>query len=63
MLWLYIFVVVVKDGGRFVFIGMVRVEVIFGNVNDNLLWFLKLMYNEYVNEDVGLGELVIIGMI
>lgn len=63
MLWLYIFVVVVKDGGMFVFIGMVRVEVIFGNVNDNLLWFLKLMYNEYVNEDVGLGELVIIGMI
>ena len=57
----HIFDVVAKDGGMPVLTGTARVEVTLGNVNDNPPRFLKPMYNEYVNEDAGPGELVTTG--
>ncbi|XP_068725251.1 protocadherin-like protein isoform X1 [Montipora capricornis] len=54
----HIFVVVANDGGMPVLTGTARVEVTLGNVNDNPPRFLQPMYNEYVNEDAGPGELV-----
>ena len=58
----HIFVVVAKDGGIPVLTGTARVEVTLQNVNDNPPRFLQSMYNEYVNEDAGRGELVTTGM-
>ena len=58
----HIFVVVAKDGGIPVLTGTARVEVTLQNVNDNPPRFLQSMYNEYVTEDAGRGELVTTGM-
>lgn len=55
------FVVVAQDGGSPVLNGTARVEVTLQNVNDNPPRFTQSVYNEYVTEDAGPGELVSTG--
>lgn len=55
------FVVVAQDGGSPVLNGTARVEVTLQNVNDNPPRFSQPVYNEYVAEDAGRGELVTTG--
>ena len=55
------FVVVAQDGGSPVLNGTARVEVTLHNVNDNPPRFSQSMYNEFVTEDAGPGELVTTG--
>ena len=55
------FVVVAQDGGSPVLNGTARVEVTLQNVNDNPPRFSQPVYNEYVTEDAGRGELVTTG--
>lgn len=55
------FVVVAQDGGNPVLNGTARVEVTLQNVNDNPPRFSQPVYNEFVTEDAGRGELVTTG--
>ena len=55
------FVVVAQDGGSPVLNGTARVEVTLQNVNDNPPRFSQSVYNAYVTEDAGPGELVTTG--
>ena len=57
------FVVVAQDGGSPVLNGTARVEVTLQNVNDNPPRFSQSVYNEYVTEDAGPGELVTTGKV
>ena len=57
------FVVVAQDGGSPVLNGTARVEVTLQNVNDNPPRFSQTVYNEYVTEDAGRGELVTTGKV
>ena len=55
------FVVLAQDGGSPALNGTAWVEVTLTNVNDNPPRFTQTIYNEYVTEDAGLGELVTTG--
>ena len=55
------FAVVAQDGGNPVLNGTARVEVTLQNVNDNPPRFSQTVYNAYVTEDAGSGELVTTG--
>lgn len=57
------FVMVAQDGGSPVLNGTARVEVTLQNVNDNPPRFSQPVYNEYVTEDAGRGELVTTGKV
>ena len=55
------FVVLAQDGGSPASNGTAWVEVTVTNVNDNPPRFTQTIYNEYVTEDAGPGELVTTG--
>ena len=55
------FVVLAQDGGSPALNGTAWVEVTLTNVNDNPPRFTQTIYNEYVTEDAGPGELVTTG--
>ena len=55
------FDVLAQDGGSPALNGTAWVEVTLTNVNDNPPRFTQSIYNEYVTEDAGPGELVTTG--
>lgn len=55
----YVFYVKVEDKGKFLLSNRARVIVNVGDINDNLLKFLKLVYYGFVEENARFGIIVL----